>query len=302
MLVSAIAYEGLTDEEKVVLDKIFKNYKEDNHFNDPVTGAVWPDHIKPIDYHYPDKVRRIGGIDLMNKWHYINKPYNPTNVTLNEYHEQFYQKADNALSIMKSIFTSLKSVKKKENHGTFFSYNFNLRYFIHIFGDVHEPLHAINFFNKHFLEGDSGGTQIHVLYHKKVEKLHYLCDCIFHSRTKKWPTSGKKEMLEEVNALMKIYPPEYFKDRLKNDLSDLEYLDFIINDSYSKAVESIYSNFPLDTLNRKTSYVLNNFSVVNIKKMLNEQIVLGGYRLRRYLKIMIENVPEDLVPVHKYIK
>ncbi|EUD65766.1 hypothetical protein C922_03749 [Plasmodium inui San Antonio 1] len=302
MLVSAIAYQGLTDQEKFVLDKIFENYKEDKDFNDPVTGAIWPDHIKPIDYHYPYNVRRIGGIDLMNKWHYISKPYNPTNVILNEYHEKFYQNTDNALSVMKNIFTSLKSVKRKENHGSFFSYNFNLRYFIHIFGDIHEPLHTINFFNKHFPEGDNGGTQIHVMYDKKVEKLHYLCDRIFHSRSKKWPTSGKKEMMEEATALMKIYPPEYFGDRLKNDLSDLEYLDFIINDSYSKAVSSIYSNFPLDTLNKKTSYVLDNFSVVSLKKMLNEQIALGGYRLRRYLKIMIENVPEDLVKVHKYIK
>ncbi|ANQ10658.1 Uncharacterized protein PCOAH_00050160 [Plasmodium coatneyi] len=303
MLVSAVAYEGLTDEEKYVLDKIFKNYKEDKDFNDPVTGAVWPDHIKSIDYHYPDiKVRRIGGIDLMNKWHYTSRPYNPTNIPLNVYDEKFYQKTDNALSILKSIFTSLKNINKKENHGSFFSYNFNLRYFIHIFGDVHEPLHVIDFYNKNFPEGDSGGTQINIKYNNKVEKLHYLCDCIFHTRSRKWPTSGKKEMLEEAKALIKMYPPEYFEGRLKNDLNDLEYLDFIISDSYTKAVESIYSNFPHDTLNKETPYTLDNSAVNSLKKMLNEQIALGGYRLRRYLKIMIENVPEDLVKVRKYFK
>ncbi|KJP85468.1 hypothetical protein AK88_04907 [Plasmodium fragile] len=298
MLISAVAYEGLTDDEKLVLDKIFKNFKEDKDFSDPVTGAVWPDHIKPIDYHYPDKSRRIGGVELMNKWHYISTPYNPMNITLSEYHEQLYKKTDNALNVLKMVFTSLKNVNKQENHGTFFSYNFNLRYFIHIMGDVHEPLHVVEFFNKHFPEGDNGGTEINIMYNNKVEKLHYLCDCVFHTRSRKWPTCGKKEMLQEANALMKMYPPEYFGDRLKNDLGDIEYLDFIINDSYRKAVDIIYSNFPHDTLNNKTAYALNDSSANSLKKMLNEQIVLGGYRLRRYLKIMIANVPDDLLKVH----
>lgn len=299
LLISAIAYEGLTDDEKFVLQTIFKNYKEDNDFNDPVTAAVWADHIKPIDYHYTTKVRRIGGLELMNKWHYTSNPYNPTNIPLNEYRKKYYQKTDNALSVLKSIFTSLKNMNKQENHGTFFSYNFNLRYFIHIFGDIHEPLHVVEFFNKHFPEGDNGATLINIKYNNNVEKLHYLCDCVFHTRSRRWPTSGMKEMLEEGNALMKMYPPEYFGDRLKNDLSDLEYLDFIVNDSYTKAVNDIYSNFPHDTLNSKTPYVLDNSAVDKLKKMLNEQIALGGYRLRRYLKIMIENVPDDLVKVNK---
>ncbi|GAW83097.1 S1/P1 nuclease [Plasmodium gonderi] len=295
MLVSAIAYNLLNEEERLVLDKIFKNYKEDNDFNNPITGAVWADHIKPIDYHYPNNVRRIGGIDLMNKWHYINIPYNPKNAKINEYHKQYYIKTDNALTVLKHIFTSLKNVKKKENHGTFFSYNFNLRYFIHIFGDVHEPLHTINFFNKNFTQGDSGGTQIHILYNNKVEKLHYLCDCVFHTRSKKWPNTKPEKILQEAYGLMKLYPPDYFGNRLKNDLNELEYLEFMINDSYNKAVESIYSIFPLDTLNKKTSYVINTFFVINLKKILNEQIALGGYRLSHYLKIMIANVPTDLL-------
>ncbi|SBS87645.1 p1/s1 nuclease, putative [Plasmodium ovale] len=296
MVVSAIAYEGLNDEEKLVLNHIFKNYKEDNDFNDPISGAVWSDHIKSVDYHYPDKVRRVDGVDLMNKWHYINVPYNPTNANINIFHEQFYKKTDNALTILKHIFTSLKSIKKKENHGTFFSYNFNLRYFIHIFGDIHQPLHVITFFNKHYPDGDSGGTNIYVMYNKKVEKLHYLCDCVFHTRNKKWPYTTTNQILNEAKKLINMYPPEYFGNRLKNELNENEYLDFIISDSYNKAVDCIYSNFPHDTLNKDTSYLITNFAIINLKKTLNEQIVLAGYRLAHYLKIMIANVPGDLVP------
>ncbi|KAI4835881.1 p1/s1 nuclease [Plasmodium brasilianum] len=302
MLSTAIAYEGLTKEEKLILEKIFKNYKEDKDFNDPIYASIWADHIKPFDIHYPNNIRRSGGIDLMNKWHYIDTPYNPLNVRINIFQEYYYKNTDNALTVLKRIFKLLKSIKRKENFGTFFSYNFNLRYFIHIFGDIHQPLHVITFYNNNFINGDNGGRDINILYKNKVENLHYLCDCVFHSRRKKWPTVTPKEVIKEAKSLMNLYPPEYFGNRLKNDLNEYEYLDFIISDSYNKCVHSIYYNFPHETLNKNTSYDVTNFFVVNLKKTLNEQIVLGGYRLTHYLKVIIANIPPDLVNTNKYMK
>ncbi|CDO66603.1 p1/s1 nuclease, putative [Plasmodium reichenowi] len=296
MLVSAIAYNFLNDDEKTVLDRIFKNYKEDNDFNDPVLGSVWPDHIKYFNYNYPNKIRRIDGLELMNKWHYVNIPYNPTNIKLNMFQKEYYKRTDNAITILKSIFKSLKNVKKKENHGTFFSYNFLIRYFIHIFGDIHQPLHSLSFYNKNFPEGDRGGTDIFVMYNNKVENLHYLCDSVFRARNQKWPYLNSDMINKEAQKLMKIYPKEYFADRLKqSEFNNYSYIDFIISETFDLAVEYIYSNFPHDTLDQKTTYLLNDYAVINIKKMLTEQIVLAGYRLTHYLKIIIQNVPTDLV-------
>ncbi|CRG95638.1 p1/s1 nuclease, putative [Plasmodium gallinaceum] len=294
MLISAIAYRGLTDEERAVLDKIFMNYKEDNHFNHPVLGSIWPDHIKSFDYKYPNNERRIDAIDLMNGWHFINIPYNPLQVHIDLFYKYYYKKTEHGLSVLKYTFKTLKNINKKENHGTYFAYNFHLRFFIHIFGDLHQPLHTITFYNENFLEGDHGGNDISVRYNNNVDKLHYLCDTVFHSRAKKWPQITLDEIFNEADSLMRSYPREYFGNRLEKEMDEIEYLDFIVNESYSKAVDYIYSNFPHDSLNKETTYVLSNFFVINLKKLLNEQIVLGGYRLTRYLKIMIDNVPKDL--------
>lgn len=101
---------------------------------------------------------------------------------------------------------------------------------------------------------------------------------------------------KEAQKLMKLYPKEYFADRLKqSEFNNYSYIDFIIIETFDLAVEYVYSNFPHDTLDQKTTYVLNDHAVINIKKMLTEQIVLAGYRLTHYLKIIIQNVPTDLL-------
>ncbi|CAD2093693.1 p1/s1 nuclease, putative [Plasmodium vinckei lentum] len=294
MLISAIAYEGLDDNEKKILTKILENYKEDNDFNNHVYAAVWPDHIKYYE-HPIDTTKRMDGIDLMDRWHYINVPYNPTHIDLDMYHKEYYKTTDNSLTMTRRIFHNLKSFEKKKNYGSYFSYNFQLRYFIHVFGDMHQPLHTTTFFNKNFIQGDYGGTAINVSYNHRTEKLHHLCDCVFHARDKRWPHATVEEVTSDARDLMKTYPPEYFGERIDNGMDENEFLGYIVEDSYEQAVKHVYSGFPFETLNRHTSYDLSNAYVINLKKVLNEQIALGGYRLTRYLKIMLANVPDDLL-------
>lgn len=234
-------------------------------------------------------------MSIMDKWHYINVPYNPTNINLDMYHKEYYKDTDNSLTISRRIFEDLKSMEKKKNYGSYFSYNFQLRYFIHVFGDMHQPLHTTTFFNKNFIKGDFGGTAINVNYNNRTEKLHHLCDCVFHARDKKWPHATVEEVTNDARALMNTYPPEYFGNRLNNGMNEYEYLGYIVEDSYSQAIDHVYYTFPFDSLNKHTVYSLPNAYVINLKKILNEQIALGGYRLTRYLKIMIENIPDDLL-------
>ncbi|CRH04018.1 p1/s1 nuclease, putative [Plasmodium relictum] len=294
LLVSAIAYQGLDDEERAILNKIFSNFKEDNEFNHPVSAAVWPDHIKSFDYQDHVYNRRVDILNLMDNWHFFSIPYNPLGVDI-DFYGKCYKKRDNALHILKSIFTTLKNVNRKENHGTYFSYNFHLRFFIHIFGDAHQPLHTISFYNKYFPKGDNGGNLISIRYNDKVDKLHLLCDNLFYSRSSKWPNISLNEIFSKADELKKSYPPYSFGNRLETEMDEIQYLDFIVNDSHALAIKYIYCNFHHDSLKEDVTYITNDFLVLNLKKLLNEQIVLAGYRLTRYLKVIIANIPRDLV-------
>ncbi|VWU51166.1 p1/s1 nuclease, putative [Hepatocystis sp. ex Piliocolobus tephrosceles] len=295
MLTAAIAFDGLTNDEQKILSHIFTNYKEDDNFNNAIYASVWPDHIKSFGGIYCQNTKRNDGLNLMNEWHYINIPFNPLNVAVDEYYIKYYNHGSNALTILKRIYSNLKRTKKKKNFGTYFSYNFMLRYFIHIFGDIHQPLHTISFYNKYFLKGDHGGLDINIIYNNNKYSLHYLCDNVFFTRNHKWPHITPENVMLLAKDLMKKYPPYYFKDRFHKDQIRGDKLKNIVNDSYKVALDSIYSIFSMPNLNPNSQYILSTTYVANLIQVLEKQIVLGGYRLRYFLKNIINNIPDDLI-------
>jgi len=51
-----------------------------------------------------------------------------------------------------------------------------IRYLIHVLGDVHQPLHAVELFNEQFPKGDQGGNLFLIKYINGIENLHKLFD------------------------------------------------------------------------------------------------------------------------------
>lgn len=54
-----------------------------------------------------------------------------------------------------------------------------VRMYIHILGDVHQPLHTCSRFNSDFPQGDRGGNNFIVNWQGKQSGLHFLYDDIF---------------------------------------------------------------------------------------------------------------------------
>ncbi|CRH04017.1 p1/s1 nuclease, putative [Plasmodium relictum] len=296
MIITAIALDGLTDKERRILNRILLNYKEDKDFNDKISASIWADHLKPNEFNpfYPNAVRRVEILDIFSDWHYVSTAYNPTKINLPSYYLNAQKGKYNAIGVLKHIYKTLVQVQKKAKYGTFFSYNFYLRFFIHIFADLHQPMHAILFFNKNFPHGDKGGLEITLSYHNYMGNLHHLCDNIFNSRKKRWPLINTNDAEKDAHLMMSSYPPISFHDRILNPSDKMNFIDSIAGESHELAVNHIYSHFPLSTLSKDVPIKVNQHFVLKLKELLNKQMIIAGYRLSYYLRDMLLNVPDDL--------
>ncbi|ANQ10551.1 Uncharacterized protein PCOAH_00050150 [Plasmodium coatneyi] len=296
MLIAHIAYENLNDNEKATLDRIFQN-SHDKNFDNIISAATWPDHIKASDLrrsHHSFPFERNEILNIFNDWHYIKTPYNPMKVDLPPKHLYGHNGKHNAAGISKHIYRTLISIKKKPKYGSYYSYNFYLKYFIHLFGDIHQPLHTLNFFNEHLLNGDKGGNDITVSYRGLNGNIHYLCDSIFNTRRKKWPSVNVKKLKKDAMSLMNSFPPRDFRNQLRIPRDKVAYIDTIVHEAYDLALEYVYNRLPIDELSKGKVFPVNKSFVTQLKNVLNRQMVLAGYRLAEYLKDILANVPDDL--------
>ncbi|CAI7723012.1 p1/s1 nuclease, putative [Plasmodium vivax] len=296
MLIAYIAYENLNDNEKATIDRIFA-HSHDKDFDNIISAATWPDHIKTPDprrSHHSFPFERSEILDIFNDWHYVKTPYNPTKVHLPPKHLYGHKGKHNAAGITKHIYRTLVSIKKKPKYGSYYSYNFYLKYFIHLFADIHQPLHTLNFFNGHLINGDKGGNDITVTYGGLNGNIHYLCDSIFNSRRKKWPTVDVQKLKRDATTLMNSFPAHAFRSQLRIPRDKIAYIDTIVHQAYELALEYVYNKLPMHDLSKDKIFPVSKMFVTQLKNVLNHQMVLAGYRLAQYLKDILENVPDDL--------
>ncbi|SBT72442.1 p1/s1 nuclease, putative [Plasmodium malariae] len=296
MIISQIAYDILTPHHQSILDRIFeKSY--DDKLRSPIKAAVWPDAIKPIDPRrapYQFTVRRNEILDIFNDWHYVKEPYNPTGIYLSPYDMYAHKGKNTASGITKHIYKTLVGVGRRNLTGTYYSYNFYLRFFIHVFGDIHQPLHTINFFNSHLTSGDKGGNLITVTFGKLVGNIHYLCDNVFNSRKKKWFNSTPQDIKKLADKLTTTYPRTLFPRQLRIPSDKVSYIDEIVSESHRLAIDYVYRQLPAPILTKCRQFPVPKHFITQLKKILNKQIAIAGYRLAEYLKDILDNVPSDL--------
>lgn len=56
-----------------------------------------------------------------------------------------------------------------------FEKSFMLSFFIHVLGDIHQPLHSCSLFSDEFPNGDQGGNLFNITY-KNMKELHAFYD------------------------------------------------------------------------------------------------------------------------------
>lgn len=152
-----------------------------------------------------------------------------------------------------------------------------LRFFIHLAGDIHQPLHSINRFSKihpngiNYL-GDYGGNLFHISYTKNITNLHALWDSVLGDQPDLMPPIDKGNIVLMVNAatsIMKTYPKSYFEGNLAiDDVNEW------INESYLFAKNTTYVGIQENETPSK-SYITIGIDVAH------QRIALAGYRMAK---------------------
>lgn len=182
MAVAGLAYDELTPEQQNRLVAILKNHPKLNFitegFPDPniddrdlvMAAATWPDlargHVsKPgtpdgiIDNGYEEKDPAIEQVKfndglLHRGWHFIDNPLWVGQATPPPQLPK--APAVNAVGVVTVLITQLKSNEADKEKA------YDLGWLLHLVGDLHQPMHAVNGISATLPEGDRGGNLVEI--------------------------------------------------------------------------------------------------------------------------------------------
>jgi len=186
---------------------------------------------------------------------------------------------------------------------------FQLRVALHIWGDLHQPLHTSDLYDRrNFLRGDRGGNNIRVdgQYLKAGEEtLHAVWDSVAGFMPGSMPI--QKEDLEQVAAkLIAEYPPESFIFQLKlsqawnSNQSGQRFgmpekiVDFVhdfVVDTHTH-IPFVYDEY-IRTYYPSVVYTPSYEYMLQAEEIAKQQVVLGGYRLASWLNFHAQYLPAE---------
>lgn len=210
-------------------------------------SASWMDEIKVFHH-----------VGAFNHWHYINLPYGNTQAVVPD--------KENIVWALHETKTVLKNPQSNAFEKSFF-----LRFFIHLSGDIHQPLHCFSVYSPQFPHGDAGGT-LYKLDDPHFDNLHRFWDAaggVFAVSDERHALRNKA-LTKTARALMARYPQSEFKKEL--EVSDFEQWS---RESYALAQDSTHT---IPYGGKITPQYRSN-----TQNIAQKQIVLAGYRLAQQL-------------------
>eukprot|EP01022_Parablepharisma_sp_SALTPOND_P000783 TRINITY_DN105038_c0_g1_i1.p1 TRINITY_DN105038_c0_g1~~TRINITY_DN105038_c0_g1_i1.p1 ORF type:complete len:259 (-),score=27.42 TRINITY_DN105038_c0_g1_i1:371-1051(-) len=159
--VYAIARKDFTPETNQKIQK-YLSYMKENDINYPqfYELACWPDDV------------RRTGLRAFDGWHYSDEPFydgiDPEDATFIP-HPHY-----NVTHTVSEIMTILK----KGDNGQMFYKSWMLRYFLHLMGDMHQPMHMTTRVSQEHKDGDKGGNLF--ILKGGAKNLHALWDTVMH--------------------------------------------------------------------------------------------------------------------------
>lgn len=164
--------------------------------------------------------------------------------------------------------------------------SWGLALFVHVLGDMHQPLHNTELYDVQFPKGDLGGNLIKVSWNnsKDITELHAFFDsvCGLYTGTLARPLSSSDAawMQSEAASLIKQYPLS------EAEASLLDYFA-IANESFNLGVSIAYHMINGSLIQNHA--VLDDAYTQRCIPAMQRQIVRGGVRLARHLIIIMQN-------------
>lgn len=273
-IIAAIAYDRLTPRTRARVDDLLRHHPDYETIltrgapADPaararfafLAAAVWPDIIKG-DPRFWDDTRTdatptalLPGFPDMKRhtnWHYYDTPYAPDGAAAEK------QPPPSALSELPRLIRELGRAPQQE-------VIYDLPWFEHVEGDVHQPLHAIGRFLQSKKGSDQGGNRVYVLH---GATLHSLWDSACgRDLSSTYITKFAAQAVAEFPAPQRIE---------KNPKKWIE-------ESARIAIAQVYT-FGNETGSREHPLHLPESYVENAKKVARARAAMAGYRLAAVL-------------------
>jgi len=257
-IVAAIAYEHLTPKAKAHVNALIINqpYAQDDNF---ISASTWADEIKGRH------------IKIFNSWHYVNRAikhyHSPKRGKYRRLPKPAYYNITRAFAQAEQVLLNPKSSDAEKA--------FFLRFYIHLIGDMHQPLHMASLVSERFPRGDRGGNAYPIRYHG-INNLHKLWDQgvgLFAAQRR------------NVSALQRLATKAYPQNTLQSQirLNAEQWAD----ESYVLARDYAYQTPP-------GRHPTKGYIVVN-QKVIQRQLALAGYRLAYRLNQIFDSSTSGVV-------
>ncbi|KAG5498652.1 hypothetical protein JKF63_02938 [Porcisia hertigi] len=264
MIVAEIARRRLSPANQEKIGAMAMAFGKSGPFRlspDMVQAACWSDDLK-IWHQY-----------AMNSWHFVDTPYNPENITITDAMDPV-----NIINVTTDMMLALRHSKSP-----MYVLNFAWVSLVHLMGDLHQPLHAVTFYSKHFPHGDRGGNSIKVRVHGKEVRLHALWDSLCNVTLPHYPrplsSTDYSAITEAADQLEDTY-------KFSTEMMTLRNTTLIASESFAFAVNTSYAGLT-------PGMELSDDYLERCAEVAKGRLTLGGYRLGNILDDLLENIPVD---------
>ncbi|RHY31985.1 hypothetical protein DYB32_002966 [Aphanomyces invadans] len=298
LLVGEVATQVMAKEDVATVQSILGTWNGDYPNTGEITTAtIWADLIKcnSISTTYcPSPV--MPAVKFTDDWHYIDLPCNVNGTDWKGLTSKDVDRLIQANIDGRGLYTLHESLKTIAKSKSKWSVNFVLRFFLHVFGDIHQPCHSATGISDTFPGGDIGGNNYQFTQPCSASNLHALWDNAAGTMTINWyPTSvpGSPDRLDlTANATALLTKYASLKDPLNYaDYAKLSYADFVkavatnkllektFLDSYDVARSAVYAGIDLNTWTNNKVACPSAAYQAKVVATIESRIVLGGRRM-----------------------
>jgi len=302
MLTAQVAMTQLTDSDVEKINAVLLQWSSDfPGASDLPNVAVWADLIKCT--HFTPFCRKAlpDALGEFDSWHFSDMPFNPDKVPISEEERNAGEANPSAVWSLTNAISTFKSSQ------SVFGFNLMLRFTIHVVGDIHQPLHAVDgYFNDTrfgtHLHGDRGGNLIHLdTPWEGVTNLHAMWDSAGGLYTLNWPLSQeeREQLGRNASDLVQKFPPSSLPQFKESDAEDCwgdserahpkactAMFERWAAESHALAESEAYGHGIAENSKPSDEYVSNT------RHQAQRQIALGGYRLATILRLLVPNLPQ----------
>ena len=180
MIVTASAYDQLTDAERTKFDTILQGHTKYQTWSEAYPAAGLPElplakFVAMLASLYPDDIRNHDNPETFPEWHYVDYPLYPPDFPMKP-------APTPGNDVLVGIERSANAMVKLTSEYDVRPRAKMLSYLLHLVGDIHQPLHCETLFDENFHEpeGDRGGNNAWVKPPGgDAIKLHALWDQLF---------------------------------------------------------------------------------------------------------------------------